>query len=306
MSSSTFQASLQRLDDLGGLPQDDPLTEADLAWHIRAWGRWALASARHELANCYPTYAEFQTLPPTSGDDPCQMRLLSVDDNGIAQLEPLNAEFNTAYLKDPGNPRWVAKSTVAYLWARTVTCKQCRATLPLLKTRWLCKKDRKRVLLTMDPSENRTDVVFNVQIDPPQHGGNAAQRREHDRRLGAGTMSRTGVTCPCCGTIMTMQDIRNEGQAGRLGEVMTAVVVDGSHGKEYRLPTNHEREVAEVSEEQLQEVYSNIPSDCRTNLCPARKLPVFASRFTVLIRGVSSSLTGSYWHLESSLSPFGN
>jgi hypothetical protein len=48
-----------------------------------------------------------------------------------------------AYLSAKGNPRWIAKPTVAYLWARTVTCKNCRATIPLLKTRWLCKTDRK-------------------------------------------------------------------------------------------------------------------------------------------------------------------
>ena len=74
---------------LDALPQDDPLIEADLAWHIRAWGRWALAFARHELASCYPTYAELQPLTPTLGDDPYQMRRLAVDDNGIAQLEPI-------------------------------------------------------------------------------------------------------------------------------------------------------------------------------------------------------------------------
>ena len=45
-----------------------------------------------------------------------------------------------SYLRDPRNPRWVAKPPVAYLWARTVKCKQCRAMLPLLKTRWRCKK----------------------------------------------------------------------------------------------------------------------------------------------------------------------
>ena len=39
---------------------------------------------------------------------------------------------------------------------------------------------------------------------------------------------------------MTMSDIRYEGKAGRLGAVMTAVVVDGAKGKEYRLPTGHE------------------------------------------------------------------
>ena len=148
---------------------------------------------------------------------------------------------------------------MAYLWARTVSCKQCRATLPLLKTRWLCKKDNKRVLLTMEPKADHTGVVFGVQPDVPQNGGNAAQRREHDRRTGAGTMSRTGATCPSCGAIMTMGDIRFEGQAGRLGAMMTAVVVDGVKGKEYRLPTNHEIEVAEVTEERLRFLYADIP-----------------------------------------------
>ena len=83
--------------------------------------------------------------------------------------------------------------------------------------------------------------LFGVRPDVPQNGGNGAQRREHDRRIGAGTMSRTGATCPCCGAIMTMADIRLEGRAGRLRAVMTAVVVDGRKGKEYRLPTDHER-----------------------------------------------------------------
>ncbi len=244
---------------LGGLAQDDSITEADLAWHVRAWGWWVLAHARRELASYYPTYAEFQPLTPIGDDDQRPSRLLEVDDNGIAQLELLNAEFNESYLKDPHNPRWVAKPTVAYLWARTVSCKQCRATLPLLKTRWLCKKDNKRVLLDMEPNSDQTSVVFAVQSGVPPHGGNTAQRREHDKRIGAGTMSRTGATCPCCGAIMTMSDIRYEGKSGRLGAVMTAVVVDGPKGKEYRLPTDREIDVAEVSEERLQHLYADIP-----------------------------------------------
>ena len=244
---------------LQAMPHDDPAAEADLAWHVRAWGRWVLARARRELASFYPTYAEFETLETGAQYDPRPMRLLELDENGVAQIDPLNTDFDAAYLNDPRNPRWVAKPTVAYLWARTVSCKQCRATLPLLKTRWLCKKDNKRVLLRMEPKADHTGVVFGVQPDVPQNGGNAAQRREHDRRTGAGTMSRTGATCPCCGAIMTMSDIRYEGQAGRLGAVMTAVVVDGVKGKEYRLPTEHERDVAEVSEDRLQSLYADIP-----------------------------------------------
>ena len=106
------------------------------------------------------------------------------------------------------------------------------------------------MLLTMEPNADGTGVVFGVEPDVPRVGGNAAQRREHDRRAGAGTMSRTGATCPCCGVIMTMEDIRLEGRAGRLGAVMTAVVVNGPKGKEYRLPTEHERAVADVTEEE--------------------------------------------------------
>ena len=244
---------------LDALARDDPTMEADLAWHVRAWGRWVLARARKDLASYYPTYAEFEPLVPGNELETRPMQLLEVDEEGVAQLDLLNAEFDAAYLKDPRNPRWVAKPTVAYLWARTVTCKQCRATLPLLKTRWLCKKDRKRVLLTMEPKADRTGVVFGVQGGVSQSGGNAAQRREHDKRVGAGTMSRTGATCPCCGTIMAMEDIRFEGRAGRLAAVMTAVVVDGRKGKEYRLPTDHERAVAQVTEDRLQALYTDVP-----------------------------------------------
>ena len=253
------EVQLEALAQAGSSGSHDPTTEADLAWHVRAWGRWVLARARRKLAAYYPTYADFQPLTPDADFEPRPMRLLDTDEDGVPQIDPLNAEFDAAYLRDPRNPRWVAKPTVAYLWARTVPCKQCRATLPLLKTRWLCKKDNKRVLLRMEADADGPGVVFGVQTDVPRNGGNPAQRREHDRRIGSGTMSRTGAACPSCETIMTMEDIRYEGRAGRLGAVMTAVVVDGRKGKEYRLPTDHEREVADVTEERLQTLYADIP-----------------------------------------------
>ena len=259
---------------LNYLGQEDPVFEAELAWQVRAWGRWVLARARKQLAAYYPTYAEYVPLTADSEDSsPPPMQLLEVDAEGVAQIDPLNADFDAEYLKDPRNRRWIAKPTVAYLWTRTVTCKQCRATLPLLKTRWLCKKERKRVLLTMEPDAGGTGVVFGVESDVPRVGGNAAQRREHDRRVGGGTMSRTGATCPCCGVIMTMEDIRLEGRAGRLGAVMSAVVVDGLEGKEYRLPTEHERSGAEVTEEKLEALYADIPFGLPEEPLPSKEAP---------------------------------
>ena len=122
------------------------------------------------------------------------------------------------------------------------------------------------MLLTMAPNTEGSGVVFGVETDVPQNGGNSAQRREHDRRIGAGTMSRTGASCPCCGMIMTMEDIRLEGRAGRLKTEMTAVVMVGQKGKEYRLPTNHERAVAEVAEDMnFVPSMRTSPSACRKN-----------------------------------------
>ena len=241
-------------------------TRADFAWHLRAWGLRVLAQARRQLASRYPTYAEFEPLRRVQGvarafpEERCEPRapaLLAPDSQGEVSVNALNAEFDAVYLKNKDNPRWVAKPTVAYLWARTVPCAGCRKEVPLLKTRWLCKKGNKRVLLTMAPGDK--GVVFGIESEVPAGNGNAAQRRERDRALGGGTMSSSGATCPCCGVTATMADLRAAGRAGRLGERMTAAVVDGQRGKEYRLPTDAEIEAAEVSDETLAQLFADIP-----------------------------------------------
>ncbi len=213
-----LQGAASPTRQFAGMESSDALPEADLAWHVRAWGAWVLERARQDLAPYYPT----------------------VD----------------------------GKPTVAYLWARTVTCKACRATVPLLKTRWLVKQEHKRAALTMEPNAERTGVVFGIQTDVPQAKGSVAQRREHDKRVGGGTMSKSGAECPCCGAIMTSEDTRLEGQAGRLGAVMTAVVVDGDKGKEYRLPTDEERQAAESAVGALDAVFADVPFGVPTEPIP--------------------------------------
>jgi putative DNA methylase len=226
--------------------------EADITWHVRAWGQWVLTRVRRELAGLYPTYAEFESLSSEKEADAYEadLRLVPLADDGTPDIASLNREFTAEYLAEKRQPRWVAKPTVAYMWARTTTCKNCRATVPLLKTRWLCKKPTKRVLLTMQPNKEHTGVLFGIQENVPVTGGNAAQRREHDKRLGAGTMSRSGAECPCCNAINTMEDIRVAGRSGRLGRTMTCVAVDSTRGKAYRLPAEQEL-VAADPESQL-------------------------------------------------------
>ena len=233
--------------------------DGDLAWHVRAWGRKVLADARKALAHFYPTYADWEPLLPGRPFEAQSMRLLDADLYGIAKAADLNAELTSEYLADKYNPRWVAKPTVGYLWARTVKCKNCRATIPLLKTRWLCKKEGHRIRLLLEPNVELSGVNFAIEYNVSARGGNAAARREQDKKLGAGTMSRAGAQCLCCPAIMTMEDIRYEGINGRLKQIMTAVIVDGPNGKEYRLPTPHELSVANVSEDAVRELYQEIP-----------------------------------------------
>lgn len=246
----------------------EAIERADLAWHLRAWGRRVLLRARRELAQRYPTYAEFEPLRRTrrgkTKASPARryrqrpLEMLTPDGNGEVSTDGLNAEFDSLYLEDETNPRWIAKPTVAYLWARTVQCGGCRAEIPLLKTRWLCRKGNKRVLLTMKSLEGQ-GVEFSIKQDVPEGNGSVAQRRQHDQALGAGTMSRSGATCPCCGVIRTMKDIRADGRAGTMGKHMTAVVVDGQQGKEYRLPTKIEVEATYVNSDVLEELYNEVP-----------------------------------------------
>jgi putative DNA methylase len=305
LAGKTLGAQLARLglaqtDEpmLTGLQVEAPSLEADLAWHVRAWGQWVLNAARRDLVRFYPTYADFQPLSPEVTEwERRASRWVPLRDDGTLDVEALNAEFDAAYLADKQNPRWVVKPTVAYLWARTVQCKNCRATIPMLKTRWLCKKDNKRVVLTLTPTpsaaspsqgEGRPGVVFGVQTAVPHPIGNAAQRREADKQTGAGTMTRSGAMCPCCDAIMTSEDMRFEAMAGRLGAMMTAVVVDGPHGKEYRLPTSDEIDLALVTEKELDRLYASIPFGL-----PVESIPRGGSRkgggspFTVPTYGIN-------------------
>jgi hypothetical protein len=119
------------------------------------------------------------------------------------------------------------------------------------------------------PTEPR--VIFGIEQDVPVRGGNTAQKREHDKRLGAGTMSRSGAKCPCCSAIMTMEDIRVEGQAGRLGAINTAVVVDGQNGKEFRLPTALEIQMPQDAEKAVPDLFAQIPFGLPTEPLPRKE-----------------------------------
>lgn len=70
-----------------------------------------LAKAHTELAAYYPIYAEFEPLKPDEEYKPLHRRLLGVDDEGLPQVDPLNAEFDAAYLERIDVAELMAKSS---------------------------------------------------------------------------------------------------------------------------------------------------------------------------------------------------
>jgi adenine-specific DNA methylase len=58
---------------------------------------------------------------------------------------------------------------------------------------------------------------------------------------------------------MTMEDIRFEGKAQRLSAMLTAVVVNGSNGKEYQLPTQTEISLATEAALAVDRVFRDLP-----------------------------------------------
>jgi len=129
-------------------------------------------------------------------------------------------------------------------------------------------KKGKRVLLAIKEDNSRADLQFEIQSDVPKFLGPASQSREHDKELGAGTMSRSGAMCPKCKAIVRMSELRARGRAGRLGTRMMAVVVDGQAGKEYRIPTEADLRAAIVDPNELLRLYHDIPFGMPANPTP--------------------------------------
>ena len=171
------------------------------------------------------------------------------------------------------------KTTVAYLWARTIPCQdpQCGATVPLLKTLWVCKKAEKTLkdtpenrnrpdFLRLKETKNQTRVIINskraLKLCP-----NPETKRvrfeiitpENVHDVGTATMSGSTATCPFCGSQQPNDYIKRCGHEGKLKAQMTAVVYQAEYGKEYHPPTKDEVSAAEISTEALEAIADEIP-----------------------------------------------
>lgn len=141
---------------------------------------------------------------------------------GMWVLEEARKEIGHLY-EDPEG-----RTIVAYLWARTAKCPnpQCGAEMPMLRSLWLAKAERKKIAIRMKVNKGTKKISFDVaegdeiNFDPEQ-----------------GTMKRGTIVCPVCGTSPSDDHLKLEGKAGRLGAVLMSVVYASRTGKAYRTPT---------------------------------------------------------------------
>lgn len=231
-------------------------TWGGLAEEVRYWGNWVLDRVRKEIGDLYPPIPDpqvWETPPEIAFDrDTGQWNITSEGKlkRGI-KLEDRNPQRQQGFFSpsddedDDEEAADIAEGPslppgflqpVAYLWTRTVRCKNpgCAATVPLVRQTWLCKKKGRYVALKM----------LARAAGLPAQAGLSKQVRfevvESDTEQGLGFdpagFSKAGnATCPFCGSVADNAYVKQQGQGGRLSHQLMAVVCTrpGRKGKVY-------------------------------------------------------------------------
>jgi putative DNA methylase len=182
-------------------------TWGGLAKEVRHWGEWVLQKVKAEIGDLYPLIPDPEAPRRSLDGETC-----------LPGMEPGDK------LLLPGG----YLTPVAYLWTRTVTCKNpaCKATVPLVRQTWLCKKKDRYVALKPVAPKGAKQVRFEVVE------AHTAKGLGFDPEAGS---SGGNATCPFCGAVADSEYLKSEGCAERLGQQMMAIVCvrSGARGKCY-------------------------------------------------------------------------
>jgi len=196
---------------LEGLAQPGETTWGGLAEEVRYWGNWVLKKVKAEIGDLYPLIPD----PKYKGRRPESQAMLWKSSK-----------------KDDVPPGYLVP--VAYLWTRTVRCKNpsCGATVPLVKQTWLCKKKGGKkspgryVALKVIAPKGEKKVRFEVVEAMTEKG------LGFDPSIG----SKGGnATCPFCGTVADSNYVKQAGLKFGIGHqpMATMCVCPGQSGKVY-------------------------------------------------------------------------
>jgi len=115
-------------------------------------------------------------------------------------------------------------TVIAWLWVRTVKCPNpaCGAQMPLTSKWWLSKKKGKKAWVEPIVDREQKTVWFKV--------------RTGEGEVPEGTVNRRGARCIVCGEPVPFDYVRTEGQAGRMGARLMAIVAEGDRKRIYISP----------------------------------------------------------------------
>lgn len=130
---------------------------------------------------------------------------------------------------------------IAYLWAKTATCDNCGAEIPLISSFWLSKKKSRRRAL-------RTNVVRRAG-EPPSLVFEVFEPKSDDD-VSAQTIDHAKAVCRCCDVVLSPDrlkaqitsqrggsDTQFDDSGRRIGgaRLIAVVTLSGSSGRKYRV-----------------------------------------------------------------------
>ena len=185
-------------------------TWGGLADEVRYWGNWVLNKVKADVGDLYP---------------------LIPDPEFEGKKDAVQENWFKGDVTNPAAPGYLLP--VAYLWTRTVTCKNphCRSTVPLVRQAWLCKKPGQLAALKITAPKGKKEVRFEVV--------EARSEKALGFDPGAGSIGGN-ATCPFCGAVADSDYVKAEGCADRMAAQLMAVVCtrSGERGKVY-LTSDH-------------------------------------------------------------------
>ncbi|WP_423709316.1 DUF1156 domain-containing protein [Undibacterium sp. WLX3042] len=128
-------------------------------------------------------------------------------------------------------------TAIAWLWARTVKSPNpafSSVDVPLVRSFWVSAKEGKEAWV--DPVVDRENGSYSFVV-----------RTSGSPKIEQ-TVGRKGAMCIMSDTPIPLSYIRSEAKAGRLGQKLFAVVVEGPRGRLYLSPSDEISEIAEQAE----------------------------------------------------------
>ena len=211
-----------------------------LAEDVRYYGRWMRDEAERRIGHLYPKI--------TVTDEMVRVR---------SDLKPYAGRRLTV---------------IAWLWARTVKSPNpafAGVDVPLISTYMLSTKGGKEAYV--EPVIEGDGYRFTVKVGTPPDPAAA--------KAGTSAGKRQAFRCLMSGVPVTYDYIRAEGQAGRMGARLMAIVAEGDRGRVYLAPTaEHEGTAKEARPEWKPE--ASLPANPRDFKTPLYGLTTFGDLFT--------------------------